>query len=247
MQQKILYQMSYNENMAIHVTKGNKKVGKTIYTFNLLPGGNSIHIYDGNTILTNIKGTCRGCCSGCASCCYAVRDTRLHHNVVVKSSGENTLLMRHNLADTFGQLRNTCVNKNVSILRFHASGEIESYDYLLEMVQLAKSLPNTQFYFYTKRFEFVNKFIQENRAFPENLVCNLSVWKNNLKNYKFDGLNQFIWDDGTDAVVSTLPHCPAVSAPTHLGGKGHETGITCDKCGICWRKSTGHKIAVYNH
>lgn len=242
------YVIEYQPNAKISMSKGNAKLGKDVYTFNTLPGEHALTLKDG-TVLTNVLGTCAGCCDGCENGgCYAVRDAKLHSNSIIPAQGKNTVIMRNSYDDGFAQIKAMLIAKKVKIMRWHSSGEIIDYDYLLRMVQLAKELPNVKFYFYTKRFDEVSRYIDEYGTFPENLICNLSAWRDNLKPYtNLSGLNQFIWDDGSDPALAKLPHCPAVSAPTKQGGKGHETGKTCSECGICYSKNNGHKICVYNH
>ena len=129
----------------------------------------------------------------------------------------------------------------VKILRYHSSGEVENYDYLMRMVKLAKETPGIKYYFYTKRFNLIEKYLKENKEFPNNLVCNISVWHNNHLGYQLDGLNQFIYDDGDDESLKKLHHCIAVDK------KGHSTGITCDKCKRCFSGNKGLITAVYAH
>lgn len=236
----MLYQMNYEPDMTISVAKGNSKLGKSVFAFNLLPGDAPISTKDKGQ-LTNVRGTCGGCCDGCEGNCYAVKDTRRYHNTCIPSLAKNTLIMRHDMEGMFAQLRENLEKKKAKVLRYHSSGEIETYDYLLHMVRLAVEMPNVRFYFYTKRFDFIERYLKECGELPENLICNISEWNGNTKGYALDGLNRFIYDDGTDARLKNVPHCPAVNK------KGHKTGVTCDKCGLCFRGNNGHIVAVYEH
>ena len=236
----MLYQMDYSPEMVISVSKGNSKLGKGVMIFNLLPGDEPISTKDKGQ-LTNVRGTCAGCCDGCLDKCYAMRDARLHHNSVIPAIAKNTLIMRHNMEGTFKQLRENLAKNKAKVLRYHSSGEIETYEYLLHMVKLAIEMPEVRFYFYTKRFDLMDKYLKECGELPENLVCNISEWKGNTKGYDLDGLNRFIYDDGDDESLKNVPHCPAVNK------KGHKTGVTCEQCGLCYRGNDGHVIAVYSH
>lgn len=236
----MLYQMDYSPEMVISVSKGNSKLGKGVMIFNLLPGDEPISTKDKGQ-LTNVRGTCAGCCDGCLDKCYAMRDARLHHNSVIPAIAKNTLIMRHNMEDTFKQLRENLAKNKAKVLRYHSSGEIETYEYLLHMVKLAIDMPEVRFYFYTKRFDLMDKYLKECGELPENLVCNISEWKGNTKGYDLDGLNRFVYDDGTDESLKNVAHCPAVNK------KGRKTGVTCEQCGLCYRGNDGHVIAVYSH
>jgi len=236
----MLYQMDYQPEMQISLSKGNRKLGKKVFAFNLLPGDKPISTKDKGQ-LTNVSGTCGGCCEECEGNCYAVRDARYHHNSCIPALAKNTLIMRHNMEGTFTQLRDRLKSEKAKILRYHSSGEIEIYDYLLHMVKLAIEMPEVRFYFYTKRFDFMEKYLKECGELPENLICNISEWKGNTKGYNLDGLNRIVYDDGTDESLKNIPHCPAVNK------KGHKTGVTCDQCGLCFSGNNGHVVAVYEH
>ena len=236
----VIYQINYEPAMRISVTKGNSKLGSGVYALNLMPGNKPISTKDKGQ-LTNVRGTCGGCCDGCEGLCYAVNDTRRHHNTVIPCVGKNTVIMRHNMEDGFEQLKYNLIKKRAKVLRYHSSGEIESYNYLLHMVKLAVELPNVRFYFYTKRFGFVEKYLNECGGFPKNCICNISEWKGNTDGYNLRGLNRFVYDDGTDPKLAKVVHCPAVDK------NGRKTGITCDYCGRCFSGNNGHITAVYDH
>ena len=236
----MLYEIKYDKDMKISLVNGNSKLGNGMYTFDLLPGDKPLSTKDKGQ-LTNVHGTCGGCCDGCQKFCYAIRDARRFHNTCIPRLGRNTVIMRNNIEDGFKQLKEALVQNKAKILRYHSSGEIESYDYLLHMVKLAVELPDVQFYFYTKRFGFIEKYLNECGEFPKNLVCNISEWKGNTDGYNLRGLNKFVYDDGTDPKLEKAFHCRAVSKD------GSKTGITCDSCGRCFRGNNGYITAVYDH
>lgn len=236
----MLYEINYDPSMKISLVKGNSKLGKGVYAFNLLPGDKPLSTKDKGQ-LTNVRGTCGGCCDECKKTCYAIGDARRYHNTCIPSLAKNTVIMRHDIDDMFGQLKAECEAKKVKVLRFHSSGEIESYNYLLHMAELAKELSSVKLYFYTKRFKFVEKYLKEYGAFPENLICNISEWNGNTNGFNLAGLNVFTYDDGTNAALESITHCPAVDK------KGHKTGVNCDQCKRCFSKNDGHITAVYAH
>lgn len=240
MESNVLYPMSYSDEMKITLVKGNNKIGNTVFALNLLPGDKPLTTKTRGA-LTDIKGTCSGCCEGCASKCYAIRDAKRYHNTCIQSLGKNTLIMRNNIDGLFAQLEAKLAKKKSAVLRYHSSGEIESFNYLLHMVKLAVKLPKVKFYCYTKRFDFIQKYLTEYGMFPTNLTVNISVWNGNDKGYNFDGLNKFVYDDGSDPEVSKMFHCKAVNTD------GKSTGLTCDKCGRCFRGNKGLITAVYAH
>ena len=236
----ILYNINYDEAMTISLAKGNSKLGKGVYAFNLMPGSKPISTKDKGQ-LTNVWGTCSGCCDGCENYCYAVKDTRRFHNTVIPSVGKNTVIMRHDMDKGFKQIKEALIKNKAKVLRWQSSGEIMNYDYLLHMVKLAVELPDIQFYFYTKRFAFMEQYLKECGELPKNLVCNISEWKGNTEGYQLDGLNKFVYDDGTDPTMEKLVHCPAVNK------KGGKTGVTCEQCKRCFSGNKGIITAVYDH
>ena len=151
MNSNVLYPISYNKDMEISLVQGNKKIGHGVFALNLLPGDQPISTKTRGQ-LTDIKGTCGGCCEGCVNDCYAMRDAKRYHNACIPSLGKNTLIMRHNIDGMFAQLEEKLTKKNAKVLRYHSSGEIENFNYLLHMVKLAVRMPNVKFYCYTKRF-----------------------------------------------------------------------------------------------
>ena len=84
------------DQATLHVSKGNSKIGKGIWSFSTLPGDAEHLLYtSADGLLTDIPGTCSKHCDGCfGHGCYAVRDAKLHHNATIPAWGENTLLLR---------------------------------------------------------------------------------------------------------------------------------------------------------
>ena len=229
------YNLYLNGMTRIHITGGNAKIGKGIFNISLLPSDSPITKKDG-TQLTNITGTCKGCCEGCKGNCYAMKSCTQHHNSVIPAWGENTLLARENMTEFFHQL-DVFFNENiVSVFRWHVGGEFFSKEYMRAVYDFCAKYPDTKFYVYTKRFQWVEDL---HKFKPDNLVVNVSIWHNNYNN----PLNYptFVYDDGTDDKVSKMPHCPAVDKD------GHETGVTCAKCRRCFIAKEGSNMAVYAH
>lgn len=236
----MLYEIYYTPEMQVSIVNGNSKLGKGVYALNLLPGDEPLSTKDKGQ-LTNVSGTCKGCCDGCKDFCYAISDTRRYHNTCIPSLARNTLVARNDLDGMFEQVKEQLIKKNAKVLRYHSSGEIETYDYLLHMVKTARELPNVYFYFYTKRFDYIEMYLKQFKKFPDNLVCNISEWNGNTDGYYLNGLNRFVYDDGSDPELTKAVHCPAVDK------NGHKTGVTCVQCGRCYRGNDGHITAVYDH
>ena len=218
----------------IHLSKGNGKIGNCI-NYSLIPGSKPLMLKDGR-VLTKCKGTCHGCSKGCEDKCYAVNYLKRYHNTCVPAYEDNTILARKEPDVFFGELMEALARSTCNVVRPHVAGEFFSKDYMHRTLKLAQDMPNKEFYFYTKRFSWLEEMVDE---IPKNCHPNVSIWHKNYENPL--GFAEFIYDDGTEPDVSVLPHCPAVNA------QGKETGITCEKCGLCIRAEKGSRIAVYAH
>lgn len=238
-----VYTLEYSKDMKVSLSNGNNKIGKGVWSFSTLPGSECLSITTKGK-LTDIKGTCTGVCEECENgSCYAIKSARLHHNACIPAWGKNTLMIRNDIDGLFSQIKTHCIKKKVKYLRYNVAGEIENKNQLLYLVELAKECPDTIIYFYTKRFNLIDEYYnKDGKKFPDNLICNISRWHSNTKDYNFDelGLNVFAYDDGTDEELKDWVHCPAVSS------KGHSTGIKCSQCQRCM-KGNGTKTAVYAH
>ena len=255
------------KNAKLHVIKGNRKIGKTIWSFSTLPG-NKDHLLrkkDG-VLLTNIPGTCSKYCENCAKdgACYAWRDAKLHHNAVIPAWGENTLLLREGkafalLEELFTKMNPKDEKPKITMFRINVSGEIENVNELKEWNNLAKKHPEIRFGIYTKNYDALEELIQQNIEIAQNFIINVSEWHGVAKHFldKHPGLfNVFEYDDSKyeDSTLSEedkqrlkgTRHCPAVDINgKHTLNKDGEP-LTCDQCGYCYTK-TGKRTAVYAH
>lgn len=127
----------------------------------------------------------------------------------------------------------------VELFRINVSGEVENPTQLLTWFSVAIACPDTKFYMYTKNTAVLEKTLEYAGNIPANLAINISQWDNTVEN-KF-GLQEFIYDDGSDKSLENVFHCPAV------GKGGESTGVKCSQCRRCTRRCDGQKTAVYAH
>ncbi len=228
------------DKVHVKLSGGNSKIGK-IVNINLLAGDSVLSTKDG--VLTNVTGTCNGCCDGCKNVCYAVKMEQRFNNTCVKTHATNTILAKTDVNRYFNEISAALsrMRNPINAVRYHSSGEIPSYEYLLGMVETAKKHPNIKFYFYTKRFAWIERYIKTMGSFPENLVCNISEWHGNSRKYHLKGLNKFVYDDGHNPAYKNMFHCPAVKP------NGTRTSVTCQQCKRCFSKNDGHITCVYSH
>lgn len=261
-----------SEEAKLHITKGNSKIGKTIYSFSTLPGNKKHLIYAKGILLTDVPGTCTNLCKGCFSACYAVNSARLHHNAVIRAWAENTLLLRNNPKALFSMINDYITKKNIDYYntqgvkcrkittwRWNVSGEIQNVKELEMMDDLARKHPEVQFGLYTKNFDALDKFLKKHKDTQENFVINVSQWHHVADDIieKYEGkVNVFEYDDSNlknndlsseDITrLAKIPHCSAVTKSGKHAKLPNGEPITCDHCKRCYTK-TGKHTAVYAH
>ena len=261
------------KNARLHLSKGNNKIGKGIWSFATVPG-NAEHrpTLATGEVLSNIAGTCSKYCEGCAKngACYAWRDFMLHHNVCVEAWSENTLLLRsgklfEELDDFITRANERYLKTNnekyhkIATFRINTSGEIENLQQFIGWNELAKKHPEVVFGIYTKNYDVVKEFLRTNDNTADNFVVNISQWHHVADDFLKENqgkFNVFEYDDSNrknhdllqediERLFSTK-HCPAVKPDGHHAKTKDGKSITCDMCRRCYTK-TGTTTAVYAH
>ena len=257
----------------LHISKGNSKIGKGIYSFSTLPGNKDhLLVLKNSALLTTVHGTCSKFCDACFNGgCYAVNSAKLHNNVVIKAWGENTLLLRAGRAlkmvDEFITLKNARYAKThnpdkavVKMWRWNVSGEIENLSQLEEMNQIAINHPEVKFGIYTKNFDVLEEFMLKHEDTAPNFCINVSQWhgvadaflakhpnKFNIFEYDDSNLKTCTMSEKEKARLAKTPHCKAVTKEGKHAKKPDGKPITCDGCTHCYTKHPGYVQAVYSH
>lgn len=191
-------------------------------------------------LFPDIKGTCPETCPGC----YALPITR---NFIPAITTILNTIETERSAARFYRLVEKELFENPGApcpdtVRIHDSGEFLYQSDITAAFDFAARHPGTTFYSYSK--SLLVRAAYEAGTIPENIHFACSPW------IKPDGtvlcapvgeMYQFIYDDGTDASLDTLPHCPAVNV------YGERTGVQCKQCGLCKRAEKGKRVAVYAH
>lgn len=150
-----------NEQLHVHISLGNSKLGKAIPSVNL--------------------PVCMSCRKDapCFNKCYGQKGRFRFGNV------QNTLDRNWHVWSTDPERfeNEVCIGAyTAKFFRWHSVGDIPSMEYLAMMVRIARRLPGTRFLCFTKRFELVNQYIREieeaGESMPENLVMVFSAWGN---------------------------------------------------------------------
>lgn len=147
------------DQLKVHIAKGNKKVGR----------------------IRNVSLMSRICCGNCRTCehyCYDIK-AALQYKTVMTARAENTALAQGNRIEYFGQIASSMTPKcKRKAFRFHVGGEILDEAYLRGMIWLAFRRPDWRIWTYTKRYDIVNRYIQNYGIIPENLSIMYSADSN---------------------------------------------------------------------
>lgn len=202
------------DNMTLSISKGNKKMG----------GIPSISL---PAIVTCRAG------APCAKKCYAARLERLRPNV--KAAYARNLAIWQNDPESFER---QAIGAAIAsrYFRWHVSGDIVSPEYFAMMVRVARVCNGTRFLCFTKRFEIVNQWIEENGDLPENMQVIFSAWTGlDVPNPYNLPETHVLYKDGT----TTAPE-------NHFICGGNCTN--CIRAGVgCWQLKHGENLAFYEH
>lgn len=226
-----------------HVSPRNAKMGN-IPSFSTLPGAGYMVMGDGRAVI-DVPGTCGGACAECMRTCYAC-DTVRRYTHTAAAYGRNTRIVR---AGEWGKLERMVpalidINDR-PLFRWHVAGELETAEQAACYCRIMAARPAVMFGIYTRRPELLAAaFEAEGR--PANICISISLYNRlpteaETEQAKAIGARFFVTDAGAPELAG-LPHCPAVDE------RGHSTGITCDKCRICYRRGrTCAIMAVTEH
>jgi len=166
----------------------------------------------------------------CFKECYARRMQRYSN---VKNAYNSNLELYNNNPDSyFKQLDAAlCINR---YFRVHVSGDCPDADYFRRLVTVVASNPGCTVLMFTKRYEFVNEFIRDGGAIPDNFKIVFSNWFGwKCKNpYKFPETE--VYNDGDDVPDNWL-----------LCG-GNCQNCACRGVG-CWQLQRGDVLAFKKH
>ena len=139
---------------------GNKKLGRGVYTFSILPTNKEITYFENGEKKTE-KGTCPTTCPGCYACggCYLFNSTKL-------SLARKTVLCRVALDFVRRAILAQIKADNIKICRIHAAGDFFAAAYVEMWKEICRENPSCLFWSYTKNQE-------AEAAFDEIDNCNI--------------------------------------------------------------------------
>lgn len=141
------------------ITSGNTKLSASIPSINL-PAGI----------------TCRTD-APCFRECYAKRGHFMYKNIQ-SCYKENLDHYMQNGKDYFDEIIRQIKTPLIiyKYIRWHSSGDIVDYEYLLGMIKVAKACKGVNFLTFTKKYNLVNKYLDEGGEIPKNLRIVFSGW-----------------------------------------------------------------------
>lgn len=204
------------ENVHIKLQKGNEKTGVNCFTISLLP------IID----CTN--------CSECKGTCYDINNV-CRFKSVINDRARNSAL---HLADInrFWEEVNLQVKANfVTQLRINVGGDL-TYDDFKLLNNVAKENPHTDFLFFTKSYDDINRFLSEEK-FESNVHSIISRWIGLECNNEFNlPESHVLFEDGsTTAPEYGSNYCKGNCSGCHMYKEG------------CWTLKNGESVIFKAH
>lgn len=197
----------------VKISKGNSKLGA-------IP----------SVSLPSIK-TCRNC--ACQEKCYAQKLERLRP--AVRNAYQHNLEVWLKDPETYWREVEASIMMS-RFFRFHVSGDIPSFKYLVNMVAIAKRQPHCEILCFTKKYNLVNEFIEQGGELPSNLHMIFSGWVG------LEMANPF-----------SLPeaHVRYRDGSTTAREDAIECGGNCTECALteggCWNLQKGQQVVFNEH
>ena len=118
--------------------------------------------------------TCRPNCP-CVKMCYARKIANLRPKTV-GASYERNLRILNERPDIFWKSIEVALLSS-TVFRFMVSGDIPNKEFLEREVELIRGNPQCQVVQFTKRYEWVNEYLEKGNELPSNLHLIFSGWK----------------------------------------------------------------------
>ena len=163
----------------------------------------------------------------CYATCYARKGTQ-QIAVVQAAYYRNLRLYNENPDEFFEQVYCKVKFSGLPKVRFFDSGDFPDYEFLERAAELCKKTPNTKYMAFTKKYELVNRYIDEHGSLPDNFNILFSAWDRLWEVPNPHGLGIAYVDFDDKRMNPDFPKnafvCP-----------GKES--TCSMCGVCWKKN----------
>lgn len=196
--------------MEAKLSKGNTKLG-TLANISLPP-----------------VATCDNRCGCCRGRCYALKSERMYaatramraHNLAAFQADEQAYF-RSILAQTIGS----------RFFRWHVAGDCPTPRYLEGVIAVAHFNPETKYLLFTKRYSWVNRYLDSGATIPGNLAIVFSAWPG------FEMFNPH----GMPVAFMRPRH----GSEERLTGREIECPGNCETCGTCWSLGSLKRNVVF--
>lgn len=125
--------------------------------------------------------------------------------------------------------------KGLKFFRWHDSGDIYSYEYLLKIIEVVVATPTTKHWLPTREKRIIRRYLKDHKQFPKNLVVRVSYPMIDKspppgKTPKVPDLSEF----PNTSSVHEAGFIPEVEC------KAYTRGGKCGPCRKCWNKSVNN-------
>ena len=212
----------------LHVSEGNEKTGPAI------------------NLNFPIELTCRKDCEcykngSCYACggCYSFASNQAGYT-------ENfNFFMNHSSDDFITAMQCAIDTMGYNLFRYFTCGDILNIRFFDCMVQIAKNNPSVKFWSYTKKYNIVNTWIDNNGDLPDNLTIIFSHWLNEDDTYfPMDNRHNLPTSEfvpmGKEELLENITHVCPCSDPSVLA-----TCATCDHA--CHTLKKGESMGLCEH
>lgn len=149
-----------------NISKGNSKIGKTLnFSF-------------------PIEKTCRKDCE-CykEKICYGCTGCYLFGSNQALYSENFNFYVNHSSKEFIDMIAKAITENKSDTVRFNNVGDIPDMRFITCLNKLSIMFPGVAFYGYTKKYEIVNRWIETNGMFVDNLTIIFSHWRNRDGSY----------------------------------------------------------------
>ena len=190
------------------ITKQNKKM--PFYNYDL-----SAWDCKKGSQLRNVKN------SVCGSC-YAMKGNYLRYkNGSVGRSHELHLKSLDNNFDWVIAMAYQIIHYKTKYFRFHASGDLQSVDHAIQIINLARLTPSTSYWIPTREISFIKEIQKRNISIPKNCIFRISA-------PLVDGfLNSKVFNNTSSVITDSKKAIGKICPSSKQGGQ-------CLDCRACW-------------
>ena len=204
------------DNVHIKLQPGNSKTGTSVYTISLIPIADCPN------------------CTECKYACYDVCNVCFQKNVQ-NDRARNSAVHKADPKRFWDEVDMQIKANYVRELRIDVGGDLTDDDFAY-VAELGRRNPNTIILFFTKNYDSINKFL-DNNTFPENVKSLMSAWLNmEMDNRHNLPCSHVLWSNGeTTSPKYGSIYCSGNCSECAFNGEG------------CWNLKKGEHVIFKAH